>query len=332
MKHHNIKLIIPCLVLCGFFFSCRQTDVKSHTSSTDKGLTDTVEVVEDEVEATNPPLSSPEQQLSYMEKSDSSALYKTGILPQMAKDAPSYCQKILESDGKRFIVVDKAKMKLFVYDPYGNIIKSCSIACARNYGTRRKQWDSRTTEGIFEIKAIEDATNWLFTNEQGITSPTKGVYGPRFIRLSTPAIGIHGTGSPSSIGKRCSHGCIRVTNANILEIVELAEVGMPVIISPGPYDMAVNNKEGNPTLAVVTEPGTPKAEASNYAPAQYSGSKSKTLNEAEQENTDEEIIMDVAVPSEMENSVESTTPASRPESSAEKNSSENTTSSDLISE
>lgn len=204
-------------------------------------------------------LSTTELQLAHMRTSENRELYDSGILPQLAYDAPDYCRQILESEGKRFIVVDKAKMKLFLYDPYGNVEKKYGIACAKNYGTKHKKGDSRTTEGIFKVKGVFDSTEWLFTDDNGYTSPTKGSYGPRFIRLNIPYIGIHGTGSPGSIGKRVSHGCIRVTNANILELVKYVEEGMPVIISPGPRDMAVNQKEGYKILAVVTEPGGKRA-------------------------------------------------------------------------
>ena len=196
-----------------------------------------------------------ETQLAHMRESGHWEEYRGGILPQMSEDAPEYCEKILQTEGKRFIIVDKAKMKLFLYDPFGNIEKSYGIACAKNYGTKHKKGDSRTTEGIFSVKGVFDSTDWLFTDDNGYTSPAKGQYGPRFIRLTIPYIGIHGTASPGSIGRRCSHGCIRVTNANIMELVKYVEEGMPVIISPGPKDMAVNKRENTRILAVATEPG-----------------------------------------------------------------------------
>lgn len=248
--------------------------------------TDTVAEIVETVEPDLPDLSTTEGQLEFMEASDSCALYNSGILPEMARDVPDYCRQILESEGKRFIIVDKGKMKLFLYDPYGNIIKSCGIACAKNYGTRRKQWDSKTTEGIFRVKRVEDSTDWYFTDEDGTVGTTKGVYGPRFIRLNTPAIGIHGTGTPSSIGKRISHGCIRVTNDNILDLVKYVEEGMPVIISPGPRDMAANMQVGVKIPSVVSEPGTPRAKPSFV-------SEEKKTEEAAIENAEGEDTTDV---------------------------------------
>ena len=45
------------------------------------------------------------------------------------------------------------------------------------------------------------------------------------------AIGIHGTDDPSSLGTTVSHGCVRVDNAVIEELVGLLPLGTPVVIS-----------------------------------------------------------------------------------------------------
>ncbi|MDE6027357.1 MAG: L,D-transpeptidase family protein, partial [Muribaculaceae bacterium] len=89
-------------------------------------------------------------------------------------------------------------------------------------------------------------TEWLFTDDNGKTFPKKGQFGPRFIRLNCPntsQIGIHGTVATWSIGRRTSHGCIRITNENILELVKHVTVGMPIIVVPGKKDMEVNASE-----------------------------------------------------------------------------------------
>lgn len=254
----------------------------------------------EEIEPEKPLLSLPtaEEQLSYMRRSGHWENYSQGILPAMAEDAPKYCEKILQAEGKRFIIVDKAKMKVFLYDPYGNVEKKYGIACAKNYGTKHKKGDSRTTEGIFEVKGVFDSTEWLFTDDDGYTSPAKGQYGPRFIRLNIPYIGIHGTANPGSIGRRCSHGCIRVTNPNILELVQYVEPGMPVIISPGPQDMAVNEREGYKVLSVSTEPGSPRAKA-GWAPAPKS-EPAKEVSADEQQMVEDHLIPEDIDPSNVE--------------------------------
>jgi len=44
-------------------------------------------------------------------------------------------------------------------------------------------------------------------------------------------IGLHGTNDPSSIGKRKSHGCIRMRNADIRALVKILPLGTPIEIT-----------------------------------------------------------------------------------------------------
>ena len=185
--------------------------------------------------------------ISYLDTCDDSSRYDGGILSVIAREVPKYADRLLASQSERFLVVDKASMRVILYDRFGHIEKAYDMACAKNFGTKHKKADSRTPEGFFEVEGIYNSTEWLFTDDDGVTSKKKGQFGPRFIRLKIPTtsqIGIHGTCSPWSIGHRSSHGCIRITNDNILELVELVEPGMPVIVLPGKRDRAVNREEG----------------------------------------------------------------------------------------
>jgi hypothetical protein len=49
--------------------------------------------------------------------------------------------------------------------------------------------------------------------------------GTRWLGLSRKSYGIHGTNNPRSIGRRASHGCIRMRNRDIEELFELVSVG-----------------------------------------------------------------------------------------------------------
>ena len=46
------------------------------------------------------------------------------------------------------------------------------------------------------------------------------------------AVGIHGTGQPWSIGTRASHGCIRMTVPDVIDLFDRVSVGTPVLIAP----------------------------------------------------------------------------------------------------
>lgn len=189
----------------------------------------------------------PEEMGEYLDSGENAMHYKGGIMNTIAECVPEYAEKLIASKYSRFIVVDKASMRVLLYDRYGHIEREYDMACAKNYGTKHKKADSRTPEGFFSVEGIYNSTDWLYTDDEGVTSKKKGQFGPRFIRIKIPTtsqIGIHGTCSPWSIGHRTSHGCIRLTNEHILELVELVEPGMPVIILPGKRDRAVNREEG----------------------------------------------------------------------------------------
>ncbi|MGE5494394.1 MAG: L,D-transpeptidase [Burkholderiales bacterium] len=69
-----------------------------------------------------------------------------------------------------------------------------------------------------------------FTVVNKIECPYRKAYGTRWIGLSAPGIGIHGTNDPSSIGTHASNGCIRMLNEDIEELFKFVEIGTRVFI------------------------------------------------------------------------------------------------------
>ncbi len=188
-----------------------------------------------------------EEALRYMRNSPDSAKYSEGILVQMVSDNIDYALNLLKNKFDYFIVVDKPSMYVVLYDRFGREVKAYKMACARNFGTKHKRNDCRTPEGFFKAGLVYDSTDWLYTDEKGYTSPTKGVYGKRFIRIVNPTsntIGIHGTNAPGSLGRRASHGCVRIHPDKILELAEFIQTGMPIIVNPSARDRRVNRDEG----------------------------------------------------------------------------------------
>lgn len=61
-------------------------------------------------------------------------------------------------------------------------------------------------------------------------------YGPRWLSLGQEprgtyrGYGIHGTNVEESVGKHISSGCIRLHNADVIELFDLVPVGTPVFI------------------------------------------------------------------------------------------------------
>lgn len=60
----------------------------------------------------------------------------------------------------------------------------------------------------------------------GPNSPVGAVW----IDLSKPHYGIHGTPVPSTIGKTSSHGCVRLTNWDALELAKIVTPGMAAVL------------------------------------------------------------------------------------------------------
>lgn len=189
-----------------------------------------------------------DEAMEFMINSPDSTRYLHGVLPRIAKDCPEYAEKLLQSRYRHFIIVDKPSMFVVLYDRCGTEIDRYKMNCSRHYGSKHKRRDNRTPEGFFTAEGIYDSTDWLYTDDDGYTSPVKGQFGPRFIRLNTPVtsqVGIHGTCSPWTLGRRGSHGCIRIHNDNIIKLIEYVEPGTPVIVNPSPRDKAVNEDEGH---------------------------------------------------------------------------------------
>jgi L,D-transpeptidase ErfK/SrfK len=63
--------------------------------------------------------------------------------------------------------------------------------------------------------------------------------GTHALRLSARSILIHGTDRPWGIGRRASHGCIRLYPEDIVRLFELVRVGTPVEIVREPVKAAV---------------------------------------------------------------------------------------------
>ena len=270
---HLVGIFLAILILC----SCERKISKSALSGADVdtvAIIDTVDtIIIDTIEVdTLPPRKYFHDSISalkFVKSEEYRDSYKGSIIPQMIKDYFPYAQKLLNSKYQRFIVVDKYSMRVMLFDRVGRLERAYKMACARNYGTKHEKGDERTPEGFFSVENIYDSTDWLFVDDDGKKSDIKGQFGPRFIRLRIPGtsqIGIHGTCSPRSIGWRCSHGCIRITNEQIMELVELVEPGMPVIVNPGRRDTKTNLEEGFDVPWISVAPDTARYRKPKFTP------------------------------------------------------------------
>lgn len=94
---------------------------------------------------------------------------------------------------------------------------------------------------------------WSIVNKKILNYDS--VFGSRWMGLSNPGYGIHGTNNPSSIGNAVSNGCIRMYNHNVEELFSRVSIGTRVIIHNGKNsNPSPGNEHNNPSPAPIYQP------------------------------------------------------------------------------
>ncbi len=130
------------------------------------------------------------------------------------------------------IVINVAQRMLFVFHQ-GRVARALPVAVGRR--------DWKTPLGMFAIAVKEVDPVWdvpvsiqqeMERNRQPVLTQVRpgpgNPLGNRWLGLTAPGVGIHGTNQPASIYRFATHGCIRVHPDDMLELFDDAEVGMPV--------------------------------------------------------------------------------------------------------
>lgn len=134
---------------------------------------------------------------------------------------------------EKHIVIDKQSFTLYLREN-GKTLMESKVCIGKGIGQKQRKGDSRTPEGTYRIRSIENASGWTHDFHDG-KGKRKGAYGPWFFRLDTPQsphIGIHGSCFPETVGTRDSDGCVRMLNEELEQLKNHVKVGMKVIINP----------------------------------------------------------------------------------------------------
>jgi lipoprotein-anchoring transpeptidase ErfK/SrfK len=125
------------------------------------------------------------------------------------------------------IVIRRGLNKLFYYN---------GMKLRRDFGVATGQSRYPTPLGKWEIIVkwrnpwwYPPASDWAKDAEPIPPGPGNPL-GTRWMGLSAPAVGIHGTPDPASIGYSVSHGCIRMRIPEVEWLFTQVEVGTPVYI------------------------------------------------------------------------------------------------------
>jgi lipoprotein-anchoring transpeptidase ErfK/SrfK len=128
------------------------------------------------------------------------------------------------------VVVRVDQNRLYLYEGF-HIKRSFPVATAMpGFTTPVGNWTvyDKAVDPIWHNPALD---GWGAGEPAIIPGGPGNPMGPRALYLSAPGlIRIHGTNDESSIGHYASHGCIRLHNADIVQLYPLVPVGTSVII------------------------------------------------------------------------------------------------------
>ena len=135
--------------------------------------------------------------------------------------------RVTRSDFGSIIVIRRESRRLYLYRR-ASFVRSFSIAVGMPAYP--------TPLGRYRVISKEKNPTWDPPNSPwakglGPVPPGPGnPLGTRWIGTSAPAIGIHGTPQPWTVGTRASHGCIRMYMSQVEWLYERVRVGTPVFI------------------------------------------------------------------------------------------------------
>ena len=133
--------------------------------------------------------------------------------------ADAYDQVLLLRNGEN---------KLYLYQD-GEITHSYSVAPGLP--------EYPTPSGLFEVTEKRYMPTWVNPDPDGWGKDLPKQIGPgpdnplglRALNWSAPAIRFHGTTATYSLGYNASHGCVRMSNNDVIELYDMVDVGTPIV-------------------------------------------------------------------------------------------------------
>jgi lipoprotein-anchoring transpeptidase ErfK/SrfK len=133
------------------------------------------------------------------------------------------------------IVIDRSERSLTLFDTEGKVIAQYPVSSGTDkdplpIGTWKVNGVSKNPKFHYNPALFWDAEpgDKKATIPPGPNNPV----GVAWIDLSKPHYGIHGTPVPNAIGKTQSHGCVRMTNWDVMSVTESVGPGTAVIMQP----------------------------------------------------------------------------------------------------
>ncbi len=144
------------------------------------------------------------------------------------------------------LVVNLAEMRLYFFRTEGS--KKVVYTAPIGIGTEGKL----TKLGVYNIIRKKHKPYWHVPESIRKEDPSlpevvppgpDNPLGEYALYLSRESYAIHGTNRPWGIGRRVSHGCIRLYPEDIEPLYSLVEIGTPVFIIYQPYKLGIKDKK-----------------------------------------------------------------------------------------
>ena len=131
-------------------------------------------------------------------------------------------------DFDQVLLVRIGENKLYLYEDQ-KIVREWPIATG--------QPEYMTPTGLYEVELKRYMPTWVnpAPDTWGASMPDMIPPGPgnplglRAINWTAPAIRFHGTSATYSLGYNASHGCVRMSNTDVIELYDRIDVGTPIV-------------------------------------------------------------------------------------------------------
>ena len=153
---------------------------------------------------------------------------KSGEEDTVELDVKTIEPAVADGDFDQILLVRIGENKLYLYED-GEIVNQWDVA------TGLPEYPTPT--GLYEVTLKRYLPTWINPSPDtwGANLPAEIPPGPgnplgvRAINWDAPAIRFHGTEAVYSLGYNASHGCVRMANADVIELYDLIDVGTPIV-------------------------------------------------------------------------------------------------------
>jgi len=154
-------------------------------------------------------------------------LAKAGSEIQVPNIAPGTLPKATK------LVIDKSDSTLRLYDAQGKVYAQFPVSSGSKHdplpiGKWKILGISREPTFHYNPKLFWDASK---KESKALLPPgPNNPVGRVWIDISKPHYGLHGTPEPGHVGKTESHGCVRMTNWDALQVADAVDASVPVVM------------------------------------------------------------------------------------------------------